>query len=288
MSTATTHAPRSALTAKGAATRARIVEAAATLVRQRGAAGASIDEVRSRAGVSASQMYHYFGDKRELVRAVVAHEAALVVAAQQPELDSIDSLASLRAWRDRVVETERAQGFRAGSPLGSLASELVDTDPDARPELLAGFERWESPLLTGLRTMRDNGELRFDADIERLSLALLGALQGGLLLSQLRRDGAPLEAALDAVLERIESLAPAATISTSNQPRRPLTPAIRRTATTLERGPVSPGGAIAGPAASRAADSVADGAPAGPTVPSTPASPTLRRTPLRPRRPLAR
>lgn len=272
MSTATTHAPRSALTAKGAATRARIVEAAAALVRQRGAAGASIDEVRSRAGVSASQMYHYFGDKRELIRAVVTYEAALVIEAQQPELDSIDSLASLRAWRDRVVETERAQGFRAGSPLGSLASELVDTDPDARPELLAGFERWESPLLAGLRTMRDNAELRTDADIEGLSLALLSALQGGLLLSQLRRDGAPLEAALDAVLARIESLAPAA-------------PQTHAPAATPTRVPASPRRAAAQPAVSSATSAAPATDAASPSAPAVPIAP---RTPLRPRRPLAR
>ena len=37
-------------------------------------------------------------------------------------------------------------------------------------------------------------------------LALLAALQGGLLLTQIQRDTKPLEVALDVMLERIEAL----------------------------------------------------------------------------------
>jgi hypothetical protein len=55
--------------------------------------------------------------------------------------------------------------------------------------------------------MRERGELRADADPDRLATALLGALQGGMLLTQTRRDPAPLEATLGAMLGYIESFA---------------------------------------------------------------------------------
>ena len=58
-------APR--LTAKGLATRERIVAAAAQLMFERGVAGTSTDDVQAAAGISASQLYHYFDDKRALV-----------------------------------------------------------------------------------------------------------------------------------------------------------------------------------------------------------------------------
>ena len=60
--------------------------------------------------------------------------------------------------------------------------------------------------------MHDRGELRSDPD--ELALALLAALQGGLLLTQLRRDPEPLRAALDTVIDRIE------TLTTRKKPRR--------------------------------------------------------------------
>src|SRR3954471_15691749 len=104
--TSAPQAPR--LTAKGQATRARILEAAAALIFERGAASTSVEDVQRAAGVSASQLYHYFGDKQSLIRAVVDHQADAALAVQQPYLDQLDSLEALRAWRDSVVERHRA------------------------------------------------------------------------------------------------------------------------------------------------------------------------------------
>ena len=58
--------PRS-LTARGAATRARIVEAAADLIYAHGVEQTSLDDVMAASGVSKSQLYHYFTDKDALV-----------------------------------------------------------------------------------------------------------------------------------------------------------------------------------------------------------------------------
>jgi AcrR family transcriptional regulator len=63
------------LTRKGQQTRQRIVAAAAGLILQQGVAGTTLDDVRAEAGVSSSQIYHYFADKEALVRAVVDYQA---------------------------------------------------------------------------------------------------------------------------------------------------------------------------------------------------------------------
>ena len=62
----------SRFTRKGLATRARIIGAAAKLMFERGVANTSIEEVRSTAGVGGSQISHYFRDKRDLTRQVIA------------------------------------------------------------------------------------------------------------------------------------------------------------------------------------------------------------------------
>ena len=54
--------------------------------------------------------------------------------------------------------------------------------------------------------MHGRGAVRKDADPDRLATALLAAVQGGLLLTQIRRNTKPLEAAVDAMLDHIESL----------------------------------------------------------------------------------
>jgi AcrR family transcriptional regulator len=194
------------LTRKGIATRGRIVEAAARLTFERGVAGTSTEDVQAAAGVSTSQIYHYFGDKRMLVRAVIAYQTEAVLGVQQPLLSRLDSLDALRAWRDFVVELQRKHGCAGGCPIGSLGSELADSDPEARAEVAAGFARWEHAIRDGLRAMHSRGELRADVDADVLALATLAALQGGLLLTQIRRDTRALEAALDTVVDHIASL----------------------------------------------------------------------------------
>jgi len=185
-------------TSKGRATRARIVETAARLILVDGVARTTLDDVGAEARVGRSQLYHYFDDKAQLVEAVIAHHAEAVVGAA--ELARLDDWAAWRRWRDAVVVGQRAQACVGGCPLGSLASELSDVDERARQALGVTFDEWERRFREGLDTMAARGLLVGGADPAVLATTVLAALEGGLLLAQLRRSAAPLEAALDGVL----------------------------------------------------------------------------------------
>lgn len=199
-----TAAPR--LTRKGQETRSRIAAAAAALMFEHGVAGTSIEDVQTAAGVSPSQVYHYFKDKKSLVRSVIAYQTDAVLDAQQPLLGRLDTMRGLRAWRDAIVELQQHRDCQGGCPIGSLGSELAGTDPQAREDVAAGFARWERAIRDGMQAMHDRRELRADADPDQLGLAILTALQGGLLMTQIRRDTRALEAALDTVLDHVETL----------------------------------------------------------------------------------
>src|ERR1700722_4186558 len=200
----TAHPSPRPLTRKGQETRQRIVDAAAGLIFEHGVAHTTIEDVRAAADVSSSQLYHYFDDKPALVRAVVDHQVDTIVGGQQTF--DLSSLAGLRAWRDWVIEHQRGLSCRGGCPIGSLGNELAETDPDARAHVSDGFKRWEAAIQSGLREMQARGRLTADADPDTLALALLAALQGGLLLTQIQRDPKPLQAALDAMLELLAKL----------------------------------------------------------------------------------
>ena len=194
------------LTPKGAATRDRIIAAAAELIAERGVAGTTTEEVRGAAGVSSSQLYHYFKDKMALVRAVIAFQTDAVLGAQEQFLEKLDSMQALRRWRDLLVRIQRGMRCEGGCPLGSLSSEIAEIAPEFRMDLNRAFARWEDGIRSGLRAMSARGELRKGADPDRLATALLAAVQGGLLLTQIRRNTKPLESAIDAMLDHIESL----------------------------------------------------------------------------------
>ena len=190
--------PRPRLTPKGERTRARIVAAAARLVYERGVAGTTLDDVRAAAEVSGSQLYHYFSDKEELVQAVIDYQADAIVGNQRQA--DIGSAGGLEAWRDMVIAQAKSTGARGGCPLGSLGGQLAETDPQARAQLAAGFERWSATISEGLRALHAAGRIPAGIDPDDLAVTLLAALQGGLLLAQVQRDTRPLETAFDTLL----------------------------------------------------------------------------------------
>ncbi|HEV7850985.1 MAG TPA: TetR/AcrR family transcriptional regulator [Mycobacterium sp.] len=194
------------LTPKGRATRERIVAAAAELMSRRGVARTTIEDIQEAAAVSTSQMYHYFADKGELVAAVIDFQTDRVLAVQHLGLDRLECLADLRRWRDIMVDIMRRLGFVGGCPIGSLANELAETDPLARAQVARSFVQWENMIRDGLKAIAARGELPDGTEVDNLALATLAAIQGGLLLSQVRRDTAPLEAAVDTMIEHLRTL----------------------------------------------------------------------------------
>jgi AcrR family transcriptional regulator len=199
--------PLAPLTPKGAATRARIVEAAADLVLARGAGGTSLDDIRAGTATSKSQLFHYFpGGKSELIAAIAAFQSERVLAAQRPYLDTLDTWAAWEGWRRAVLAHYCGQPHW-GCPIGALASELIATDPQRAAEAAGYLERWRGYLEAGLVRMQAAGTLRDDADPRALALAVFAALQGGLLLTQTMQSPEPLAAALDGALAALRAAA---------------------------------------------------------------------------------
>lgn len=200
--------PASRLTAKGRATRARILDTAADLILEHGVSGTGIEDVRKAAGVSGSQMTHYFHDKQTLVHDVIAWQAEAVLDQHRAaELDGFRTFASLRLWADLITERQRQRHCQGGCNFGSLAGQLVESDPETRGDLADGFERWLALFRQGLEAMKANGDLTTDADPDALAYTLLTSMQGGMLLAQTFRDTAPLETAFTTALARVASFA---------------------------------------------------------------------------------
>jgi AcrR family transcriptional regulator len=186
------------LTAKGERTRARIVAAAARQMHEGGVAETTIEDVKAAAGVSSSQLYHYFADKDELVQAVIGYQTDQIVGTT--ERAGLGTPAGLRAWRDLVLAQAARTSGQGGCPLGSLGGQLAETDTTARDQIAGGFGRWADALRDGLRELAAAGQLRPGLDPDDVAVTLLATLQGGLLLAQVQRDTRSLEAALDTVL----------------------------------------------------------------------------------------
>ncbi|MGW6399182.1 TetR/AcrR family transcriptional regulator [Streptomyces sp. NPDC055134] len=191
------------LTAKGAATRLRIVEGAAVEIRERGAATTTLDDIRARTATSKGQIFHYFpGGKDELLLAVAALEAERILEDQQPHLDDLgrlDTWQAWRDWRDAVVRRYERQGVNC--PLGVLMTELVRRTPAAQQLTGQLLAQWQSALRDGVRCMQGSGRMDPTLDADRTAAALVATVQGGVTVLMATGSIAHLEAALDTTLE---------------------------------------------------------------------------------------
>src|SRR5271170_6449888 len=172
-----------ASTAKGQKTRGRIVQAAAELVSEKGATAMSLDDVGAHAATSRSQLYHYFEDKADLIRAVVNATSDAIVGGQDQLLLGVADWSGIERWMDALVALQVERQACGGCPLGSLAGQLAEHDPQARPALADGLGRWEARVRDGLDGLRARGGLREEADPALLAKATMALVQGGLLLT---------------------------------------------------------------------------------------------------------
>ncbi|WP_327400352.1 TetR/AcrR family transcriptional regulator [Streptomyces sp. NBC_01288] len=189
------------MTAKGMATRHRIVVAAALLIREKGAAETTLDDVRAATSTSKSQLFHYFPDGRiDMLVAVARREADQVLEVQRPYLDDLTTWESWQAWREAVLCHYGELGRRC--PLGSLTSELGKSSPVARTVVSDLFATWEAALLRGTGALLPDRGMAVGC-----ARSVLAAVQGGVVLLQMTDRIDCLEAALTAAIEPMRSAA---------------------------------------------------------------------------------
>ncbi|WP_439657949.1 TetR/AcrR family transcriptional regulator [Lentzea sp. HUAS TT2] len=189
------------LTAKGQATRQRIIEGAAAHLRSDDAAGVTLDDIRAITGTSKGQIFHYFPDgKEELFLAVARFEADRVLSDQQPHLGALTSWTAWERWRDSVVARYRAQG--RSCPLGVLMGQL-DSTPGAHEVIGTLIEQWQYQLRQGVLDMQQAGLVRPTVDADRMSAALIAGIQGGVQVLRSTGSITYLEAVLDTLIDHL-------------------------------------------------------------------------------------
>lgn len=193
-------------TIKGRTTRANIVRHAAELIYAKGVHATNNELLRSAAGVSGSQLTHYFPNKESLVLAVIDWQADSILGFHHSErFAGFDSVDAFQDWADFYILS--GHPFEDGCSLGALASEIVKTDLDVHHQLAHAFEQWRDIFREGLERMQRLGRIDESADPVRLAHMFTAAYQGGMLLAQVARDIAPLRDSLYAAVDHLRTFA---------------------------------------------------------------------------------
>jgi AcrR family transcriptional regulator len=147
-----------------AETERRLIDVALDLILHNGVlAGLNLREVADGAGVNRGNIYHYFGSRRELLRAAIARRFEAVV-------ESVSADRRGAAFVERRLRAFRVIDTIQDSRLRALL--VIDGDDTVDP-----MPRYEASL-SSLRQDVIDGEIDRSHDLEALQVALSALLRG--------------------------------------------------------------------------------------------------------------
>jgi TetR/AcrR family transcriptional repressor of nem operon len=169
-------------------TRDKIVRTAMELFWAKGYQSTSIADILSRSQVHSGSLYHFFPGKQQVLLAVLeAYRDGIEPWLLAPAWSGVDDpreriFALLNSYRTNLVGTE----FMYGCPIGSLALEIHEPDPDVRALLALNFANWTTAVAGCLEQMGD----RLPAGTDRRALAelILTVMEGAIMQSRTFQD----------------------------------------------------------------------------------------------------
>ncbi|RKN13591.1 TetR/AcrR family transcriptional regulator [Micromonospora musae] len=179
--------------------RNKILEAAATLIEQRGYSALGVAEICSTAGVPKGSFYYFFESKQALALTVI-DEHWSAQRRQWVELLSSDR-DPLRRLRDLFEATEEVQragqqkaGLVTGCLFGNLALELSTQAEEIRSRLQEIFDAQIDLIEQVVVEAKERGQAAAAVDARDAARSLVAQIEGRALLAKLLNDPAQLEA----------------------------------------------------------------------------------------------
>ena len=188
-------------------TRARIVETAATAFMRQGYAGSGLKQISVESAAPFGSLYHFFpGGKQELAAETLRWAGAAYLSLVEAVIDAPgDVVAGVAdAFEGAAANLERS-GYADACPIATVALEVASTNEPLRQVTQEIFESWLA-----------SGQARFEAagiDAGRareLAILLVGAIEGGFLLSRAARSTEPMVALGRAVADAVRASLPGA------------------------------------------------------------------------------
>jgi TetR/AcrR family transcriptional regulator, transcriptional repressor for nem operon len=174
----------------GAATRTRILDAAETLVLEKGFAGTSVDDVIASAGTTKGGFFHHFPSKQALARALVERYVAadlellddLLARAEAASDDPLDRLLRFVALQEDLLDD--FGGAVPGCLYASFCYEQELVDDTTRGLIADAVLAWRTRTRELLDRVADRYPPRVEVDLDALADQGLAVYEGSFVLSR--------------------------------------------------------------------------------------------------------
>jgi TetR/AcrR family transcriptional repressor of nem operon len=182
---------------KGERTRDHILGEASRLILRKGIGTTSVGEILSAAGVHKGSLYFHFRDKEEIGCEVIRQAAGRFLAFVDVSLAGPTPRKALDNFFAAALAYHRGAGFVGGCLFGNTALETSDADRGLAGLVDAVFVAWIDRIARVIAAGQKAGEFRGDLPARDLAQQVIAALEGGIMLSRLRKNAAPLKTCIE-------------------------------------------------------------------------------------------
>lgn len=181
-------------------TRKILLESAFEEMHAHGYAGASLDRILTKTGVTKGALYYHFKNKAELGRAVLEEVVQGMVldrwlgplAAAENPIDGLLDACSC------TCEGLSADQVALGCPLNNLTQELAGVDEDFRAVIDGILSSWRDGIADAFAKGQAAGHVRADVVPARTAAFIIAAIEG---IAGTMKSGRDVEVTMDVVKE---------------------------------------------------------------------------------------
>ena len=186
-------------------TRQRMVESALQLFHQQGIHATTVDQVLEKSGTGKSQFYHYFKNKEGLIHAVLVNFYNLLRSGSVVRT-RFESWSDLKKWFRFFIDYQKSIHHSRSCPVGTIGNDLTSDQELLRQDVRLIFECMKGSLTDFFSRMKERGDLPPQTDPQGLADFCFTIMQGGLLVSKIKRESAPFENSVAHAMRYLHSL----------------------------------------------------------------------------------
>ena len=188
--------------------KAKLLDAALALIREKGYSSTSVDELCKQAGVTKGAFFHYFKSKDALAVAAANHwsettGAFFETAPYHKHGDPLDRVLGYLDFRKAILKGEIAE-FTCLA--GMMVQEIYGTHPDIREACEASISGHAARIEADIAEAMKRHRIRGPWTAESLALHTQAVIQGAFILAKARGSAAIAAASIDHLRRYIELL----------------------------------------------------------------------------------
>ncbi|KYG68706.1 hypothetical protein AZI87_05600 [Bdellovibrio bacteriovorus] len=187
-------------------TRLRMINAALELFHRQGVNATSIDQILAQSETGKSQFSHYFRNKDGLIHAVLQFLHEVIRSGQTPTGYNIQTWKDLENWFQTYIDFQKSVKFECSCPIGTIGADISNEQELLRQDVRLFLEWSRGQLTRFFAEKKAAGELVSSAKPEPLADFCISIMQGGMLLTKMKRDPDMFENAAAQALNYIKSL----------------------------------------------------------------------------------